>query len=58
MASGGFKSSQEHLINAGVPQGSVLGPTCYILYTDKLPDDVIYNIAIYAVDTTVYSNRD
>ena len=52
------KSSQEHPVNAGVPQGSILGPTLFLLYINDLPDDVICDIAIYADDTTLYSNCD
>ena len=52
------KSSQEYPVNAGVPQGSILSPTLFLLHIDDLPDDVICIIAIYADDTTFYSKFD
>ena len=52
------KSSQEYPVNAGVPQGSILGHRPFLLYINDLPDDVICNIAIYADDTTLYSKCD
>ena len=52
------KSSQEYPVNAAVPQGSILGPTLFLLYINVLPDDVISNIAIYTDDTTLYSKCD
>ena len=52
------KSLEEYLVNAAVPQGSILGPTLFLLYMNDLPDDVIFDIAIYADDTTLYSKCD
>ena len=52
------KSSQKYPVNAGVPQGSILGPTFFLLYVNDFPDNVICNIAIYADDTTLYSKSD
>ena len=52
------KSSQEYPVNAGVPQGSILGPTLLLLYINDLPDDVICDMGIYADDTTLYSKCD
>ena len=52
------KSSQECPVKAGVPQGSILGPTLFRRYINDLRDDVICNIAMYVDDTTPYSKCD
>ena len=48
------KSLQEYPVNAGVPQGSILGPMLFLLDSSDLPDDVICNISVYADDTTLH----
>ena len=52
------KSSQEYLVNAGVPRGSILGPTLFLPYINDLPDDVTCDIGIYADDTMLHSKCD
>ena len=52
------KSSEEHPVNAGVPEGSILGSTLFLLFINDLRDDVLYDIAIYADDTSLYSKCD
>ena len=51
------KSSQEYPVNAGVPQGSILATTLFLLYINDLPDDIC-NITLYADNTTLHSKCD
>lgn len=48
-----------HTITSGVPQGSVLGPILYILFTSDYPTSRDTTIATFADDTTlIASHRD
>ena len=52
------KGSEEYLVNAGVPQGSILFVTLFILHINDLPDNVMCYNAIFVDDTTLYSKCD
>ena len=49
--------SEEYLINASLPQGSILGTTPVPLYINHLPDDIC-DFAICADDKSLYSKCD
>lgn len=52
----GDKVSEETSITSGVPQGSVLGPLLFLLYTCDLPTGMSSKISLFADDAKLYNN--
>ena len=46
--------SQWNDVTSGIPQGSVLGPTLFIIYINDLPETVESMVHIFADDTNIY----
>ena len=42
-------------MSSGVPQGSVLGPLLFFICVNDIPEQVEYNISMFADDTKIYT---
>ena len=49
----GSESSWE-TVKSGIPQGTVLGPTLFLIYINDLPQSLLNECALFADDTTAY----
>ena len=46
--------SEKSCVRSGVPQGTVLGPLCFLLFVNDIGNDITSHIKLFADDTLLY----
>ena len=46
--------SEKSCVRSGVPQGTVLGPLCFLLFVNDIGNDITSNIKLFADDTLLH----
>ena len=46
--------SEKSNVKSGVPQGTVLGPLCFLLYINDMGNNISSNLKLFADDTLLY----
>ena len=49
------KTSEWGALQAGVPQGSILGPLFFLIYDNDLTDGLKYNLKLFADNTSMFT---
>ena len=49
------KESEWRSLNAGVPQGSVLGPLLFLVYINDLTDNIVSDMRLFADDSSLFT---
>ena len=52
------KTSDPAEVTSGVPQGTVLGPTLFLIYINNIAENINSNIRLFADDCVVYRQID
>ena len=48
------ESSEKTCVRSGVPQGTVLGPLCFLLFVNDIGNDITSNNKLFAGDNLLY----